>query len=196
MKQDDKHKAEKIIVHLEGTLIADIKSVRKWAANYNHKREPYKNCGGLNYSIFLLCLIGCETLGMYVFGARYHKKAEEDNNIPDVGAYIIEFIEKYFPSKNEFKKISKILADYLRHSLVHGFAPLHDNYPFDLNLVINENSIEEPIKTFEGKKLGIQLNGIAFADQVISTFKKRIKEVINNEKRGSDELVRNILQTD
>jgi hypothetical protein len=57
-------KAKKIIERLEGTLIADLKSIKITAEKRLNGVDAYKNLpGGLNFSLFLMGLIASETIG-------------------------------------------------------------------------------------------------------------------------------------
>ncbi len=134
-KNKKSRRVSKILEHLEGTLIADLRSLKVCAST---PREQNSGLGTLNYTLFLVGLIGCETLGRYVCGADLDLDKKARNRTPDVGGYINRFIEQYFPNRDQYKLISKILSDYLRHILVHGFAPRKDGYPFDLHLVISK----------------------------------------------------------
>lgn len=159
-------RASQILEHLEGTLIADLKSLKACAGT---PKEPNSGQGSLNYTLFLVALVGCETIGRYVYGADLDKK--DKNSTPDVGGYINRFIENYFPNKDHYKSISKILSDYLRHVLVHGFAPRKDGYPFDLHLVISTNDKDlPPIACEKNKRMAIKLDGISFLNKVLTAF--------------------------
>jgi hypothetical protein len=166
-----KQKASDIIDHLRGTLIADLKRVMHCATT--SKIKKYYGHGGLNYTVFLLSLIACETIGFYVYGAEHSDE--------DPGTYIIKFLEEYFPQGNNFKKIDKILADYLRHSLVHGFGHIEDSYPFDLDISVGKvKGIDEPKKHNKNNKKIIKLSGYSFAKLVIEAFEKIAYEIKQN----------------
>lgn len=174
-------RASKILVHLEGTLIADLKSLKVCAST---PKEQNSGLGALNYTLFLVGLIGCETLGRYVCGADLDKK--DHNSTPDVGGYITRFIEK-FPNKDEYKSISKILSDYLRHILVHGFAPRKDGYPFDLHLVISKEGKDLPPLALEkNNRLVIKLDGISFINKILNAFEKIKSESLTNTQLASN----------
>lgn len=126
--------------------------------------------------------MGCETLGMYSTGADLHYKCLSKNNTPDIGSYIGRFIENYFPDRDRFKKISKILSDYLRHSLVHGFAPRVDSYPFDINLYVSNGKKYLPPNSKEkDNRLTLEIDGVSFLAAIIKAFEKLKSEVGNNE---------------
>lgn len=171
----DVRHASEIFNHLEGTLIADLKSLKAYALM---KEKPQEH-GSLNYTIFLVGLVGCETLGRYVCGADLDYP--KNGNAPDVGGYITRFIENYFPSKDHYKLISKILADYLRHSLVHGFAPREDGYPFDLSLTVSKQRKNIPPFAVESKnRLSIHLDAISFINNIVSAF-ERVKQSLEKD---------------
>ena len=177
-------RASEIFEHLEGTLIADLKSLKACALTH---KEPNSGQGSLNYTIFLVALVGCETIGRYVYGADLDKKTKDST--PDVGGYINRFIEKYFPNKDHYKSISKILSDYLRHTLVHGFAPRKDGYPFDLHLVISKDGKTlPPLACEKNNRLVIKLDGISFLNKVLTAF-----ETIKRELSTDANLANNIV---
>ena len=85
-KQNKTKKASEILDHLEGTLIADIKSLKMCAIELIGCSKS--DFGHLNYTTLLVGLVGCETLGMYVNGADLHYKLVDSNKTQDVGSYI------------------------------------------------------------------------------------------------------------
>ena len=167
VKTKDTRRASEIVKHLEGTLIADLKSLKMQALTTN--KPP--GLGSLNYTIFLVGLVGCETIGRYVCGADLDQP--KNGTMPDPGGYITRFIEGYFPSKDQYKSISKILADYLRHILVHGFAPREDGYPFDLHLTVSTQGHNiPPLAVESNNRLAIQLDAISFANKIVAAFEQ------------------------
>lgn len=161
----DTWRASEIIKHLEGTLIADLKSLKAQALT----TDKPSGHGSLNYTIFLVGLVGCETIGRYVCGADLDQK--RNANVSDPGGYITRFIEKYFPARDNYKSISKILADYLRHVLVHGFAPREDGYPFDLHLTVSRQGHDiPPLAVEKNNRLAIQLDAISFVNKIVTAF--------------------------
>lgn len=177
-------RASEIFEHLEGTLIADLKSLKACALT---PKEPNVGQGSLNCTLFLLALVGCETIGRYVYGADLDKK--NNNSTPDVGGYINRFIENYFPNKDHYKSISKILSDYLRHILVHGFAPRKDGYPFDLHLVISKDGRNlPPLACEKNNRLVIKLDGISFLNKVLTAF-EAIKSKLSKDAKLASTIV-------
>lgn len=192
-KKDSKPtiEAQNILSHIEGTLIADLKSLKTLAVKLKKDPNLVENGGSLNYLIFLVGLVGCETLGNYAYGADLHKSSKE-NTIPDIGGYINRFIENYFPQGDPFKKISKIMSDYLRHILIHGYAPRKDGYPFQLSLVVSNGNNDYPPLAFESNKiLGIQIDAISFLDRILKAFTK-----LKKDSESSIELIKKIIEAE
>jgi len=185
----DENIADKILNKLEGTIIADLNSLVTWAEEFNEKPKSNSGIGGLNFTLFLVSLIACETFGYFVDGAKLHKNASENEPI-DTGQYTMDFIQQYFERDSYFKKLKKVLADWLRNYLVHGFGSLdeHDNY--DISLTISRD-ISQVAVGKEGKKKIIKLNSIAFTHQTIKAFTKMKKKV---QKRSDVSLINNIAE--
>lgn len=182
-KNKDARRASEILKHVEGTLIADLNSLKAQALTTN---KPPAH-GSLNYTLFLVGLVGCETMGRYVCGADLDQP--RNGSVADPGGYITRFIEKYFPNKDQHKLISKVLADYLRHTLVHGFAPREDGYPFDLQLVVSTQGRDIPPQAVERNgRLTIRLDAISFIDKVVTAF-GQVKRGLNVDNK----LVQNIV---
>ena len=182
-KNKDSRRASEILSHVEGTLIADLNSLKAQALIPS---KPPAH-GSLNYTLFLVGLVGCETMGRYVCGADLDQP--ENCSVPDPGGYITRFIEKYFPSKDQYKLISKILADYLRHTLVHGFAPREDGYPFDLQLVVSTQARDiPPLAVEKNGRLAICLDAISFVNKIITAF-EQVKRGLDKDNK----LVQNII---
>jgi hypothetical protein len=126
----------------------------------------------------LLSLISCETFGYFAEGAKLHNKISENGPI-DTGEYIMDFIQQYFDRDSYFKKLKKVLADWLRNYLVHGFGSLDEHEDYDISLFISKDSRKQIIVGRENKKKVIKLNSIAAAQQTISAFfelKRKVKE--------------------
>lgn len=206
--------AKKVIKSLKGTLIADLFTMKTWAENYHDlkSKESFKECGGLNYSLFLLCLIACETLGFYLMGACFHKEKKKENwfgrfwgclrnlghrskkeHLPEIGKYTMNFLQEGgFPPESYFKKLRSVLARYLRDTLVHGFGSLTylDDH-IDLGLFIKNNNMDA-ILDEENKK--IKLNGVSFANQIINVFERKIESEINSNSKKAEEIAGNIIK--
>jgi hypothetical protein len=167
--------ADSILNKLEGTIIADLKSLVACAEKFNKKTKSDSSFGGLNFTLFLVSLIACETFGYFLDGAKLHKNVSENEHI-DTGQYTMDFIQQYFERDSYFKKLKKVLANWLRNYLVHGFGSLdvHDNY--DISLFISKDIIQVAVGK-EGEKKIIKLNSIAVARQTIIAFLKMKKIV-------------------
>lgn len=113
-----RNKATRILANVDGTLLADIRAMRHWATA---EMPATAQLGRLNFALMAISLIGCERLGFLANGAASLRKTGCREQV-DPGRYIIEFIGGYFPRRHPFKRIAKILADGMRHELVHGFG--------------------------------------------------------------------------
>jgi len=132
----NQNEARRLLQALEGTAISDLRACIKWSSEYPvGEGSPY---GGLNFTLCLLSLVVCEALGYYITGARRHKEATQCNQV-DTGAYIMEFVQRFFCRDSYFKKLRKVLADFLRHALVHGFGSGSSNLPFNIGLFIDKD---------------------------------------------------------
>jgi hypothetical protein len=89
--------AIKVVDRLEGTLLADLTSLVEWAGDYERRQGKRPGHGGLNFTLSLLALVGCETLGFFTTGASQHRKRTFRSTQPDLGTYIMEFIRDFFP---------------------------------------------------------------------------------------------------
>ena len=140
--------------------------MRHWAT---FDKELSPGMGRLNFALMAVSLIGCEHLGFLASGGARHRKGGSEHEV-DPGGYIIDFICEYFPRKDPFKKIAKILADALRHELVHGFGGRKSSAPFELGLYVSP----ETARTYEvreGRRLPmLAVNVVAFADGVLKAF--------------------------
>jgi len=175
---------------LEGTVVKDLKSLLQWARSYNQNYRKGAIFGGLNFTLCLVSLVACEVCGFYMSGANQHRRAKCPNRV-DPGSYSIQFIERYFPHGSYFKKLSKVLADFVRHDLVHGFGSGNPNVSFKIGLFIDSdprNQIKGGMK--RGKKF-LALNNIALAEHTIAAIESMKRTVIS----GRDlNLVSNIVR--
>ena len=168
---------------LEGTLIADLKSLIAWAEDFHNKSDNEESYGGLNFTLFILSLIACETFGYYSEGAKYHKKRGKCKSV-GTGSYIMDFIQNYFERDSYLKKLKKVLANWLRNYLVHGFGSLDEHNKYDIALFISTDSKIQICVDNKGEKKTIKLNSIAAARQTISAF-SRLKGKVKEEKDAS-----------
>lgn len=174
----NQYEAKKLLQELEGTAIADLRTCMKCSSEYAiGAADP---CGGLNFTLCLLSLVVCEVLGYYITGARRHKEATQCNQVY-TGTYIMEFVQKFFRRDSYFKRLCKVLADFLRHVLVHGFGSGSANVPFRIGLFICEDETNQIIASYESNKKMLKLNSIALAAQTIQAFNK-LKQTVDEGK--------------
>ena len=182
--------AMNLIDKLEGTVITDLRSLLDWSENYQSKNKQGSQFGGLNFTLCILSLVACEVFGFYITGASKHEQSDSDDQT-DTGYYIMEFLKQFFPSDSYFKKLKKVLADFLRNDLVHVFGSANLSIPFEIELFINSDVGNQIISSSDGKKKTLKLNSIALAHHTIEAFNKLKKEV----NRGTDtSLCDNILE--
>ena len=98
----------------------------KWASEFDSIPDKSPDLGALNFALMLVALIGCEALGFYTEGAHRHLQAVRDEcpRLPDPGTYLMQVIQYHLPRGSIYKHLDKVLADELRHDLVHGFGSL------------------------------------------------------------------------
>ena len=166
----DQTEAIKVVDRLEGTLVSDLNSLVECAGDFERRRGRRPGHGGLNFTLSLLALVGCETLGFYTTGASQHRKRTPRRAQPDLGTYIMAFIRDFFPQESLFRKLEKVLADFLRHDLVHGFGSANPSVPFELGLFISKETSKQVMPGYsDGKKL-LKVNSIALARDTIAAF--------------------------
>lgn len=186
----DHSEAMELVNRLEGTVIADLKSLVEWAGNFDQTQAIGTPLGGLNFTLSLVSLVACEAFGFFATGAAQHQPATPCER-PDPGMYMMEFIRRFFPKGSYFRKLEKVLADFLRHDLVHGFGSSNPNVPFELGIFISKdtsNRLKAGCK--EGKKL-LKINAIALAQDTIDAFYTLMERV----RQGKDtKLLANVLQ--
>jgi hypothetical protein len=165
----DQIEAMKLLDRLEGTLVADLNSLIEWANDFDRRRRKGPKLGGLNFTLGLLALVGCETLGFFTSGAARHRKQPAQAQ-PDLGTYIMGFIQDYFPRASPFRKLEKVLADFLRHDLVHGFGCANPAVPFDVGLFISKETNKRVLPGYSDGKRLLKLNSLALARDTIAAF--------------------------
>jgi hypothetical protein len=187
----DKEQARSILTLLEGTVITDLRSLIEEAKDHSvGASSSSPKLGGLNFTLPLLALVACETFGFYLTGAKQHQKTNFCGH-PDTGTYITEFIQRYFTPNSFFKKLNKVLSDFLRHDLVHGFGSANPNHPFQIGLFINSNmGLQIQARENNGKRM-LSLNSMALAQQTIEAFYKFKSDV---DKAGDSTLWGNIVR--
>ncbi len=172
----DKTEAMKLVDRLEGTLVADLKSLVQWAGDFDLRRRKQQGLGGLNFTLSLLSLVGCETLGFFTTGAAQHQRRNPRAQ-QDLGTYIMAFIRDFFPPGSQFRKLEKVLADFLRHDLVHGFGCANPMVPFDLSLFIRKETSKRVVPGYSDGKKQLKINAIALARDTMSAFYKLKQKV-------------------
>lgn len=110
-----KEKTVKVIARLEGTLIADLKSLKIIAEERSESASLQEKLpGAFNFLLLITGLIACETLGYFI--SKESKEGRSENNI------------KYFVKSKHFKESSFKKSNYLntlaslRTNLVHVFG--------------------------------------------------------------------------
>lgn len=188
--------ATSVFESLRNLIVPDLSAMRKWAAEFNQRIDKTDGLGALNFALTLNTLIACEALGFLISGASAHQKAVAGGKQkkhhrcfpivlqkllrsafswdrlrwPDVGTYITITIAEHFPKDSVFKHLDKILADYLRHSLVHGFGTHQDQCEFEVTVGIESAAdVGAGINEEDGRQMLI-VNAIALVDATIQAF--------------------------
>src|SRR5208337_2711288 len=89
--------AMRLMKRLEGTVIADLRSLLEWARAFDDRHGPQTQLGGFNFTLALLSLVACEVYGFYLTGAKKHRSIASPAQA-DTGYYTMEFIQRYFPN--------------------------------------------------------------------------------------------------
>ena len=156
-------RARRAIAKLRRTIVPDLRTMQEWAKGFDAAARKSPELGALNFALMMVALVGCEALGFWTMGASAHRKARQPHTA-DVGCYIIDVIDRFFPPASRFRKVSKILADYVRHDLVHGFGVRRTKLRFDAAIKVRPDS--HPPVRFQGRHL-LVLDAVAFADDFI-----------------------------
>lgn len=159
-------RAQRAIAKLQRTIVPDLRTMQAWAKKFDVAPRKSPELGALNFALMMVTLVGCEALGFWTMGASAHRKAGQ-RHTADVGCYIVDVIDRFFPQSSRFRKVSKILADYVRHDLVHGFGVRRTKLRFDTAIKVRPNSY--PAVRFQGRQLLI-VDAVAFADDFIMAF--------------------------
>ena len=166
-------KSKKVIERLEGTLIADLKTIMVTAEKRHNGDDAFKALpGGLNFSLFLMGLIAAETIGYLITKDSVSGRSDEN---------IRNFIKSHHFNGNSYKKenyLNKLVS--LRTNLAHvfGMTDLKLGSVSD-NLSLRVGSIDDHELRRNGEK--VELNGIKFVDCVVSAFESIKSEVLSNE---------------
>lgn len=176
-------KANTIIERLEGTLIADLKSIKITAENRLNGVDAYKSLpGGLNFSLFLMGLIASETVGYFI--SKETDAGRSESNI------------RYFISSQHFKCTSYQKEYYLnilislRTNLAHVFGMTElklESISDDIDLCVGGSQKPE-VLSGPGN---VKLNGIKFVDCVIDAFESIKAEVLNNKVSNISTIISN-----
>jgi len=157
--------------------LQDLTAMRLWAEGFDSLKDKPVGAGALNYSLAMMSLVACESLGFLVSGGMKNRprpatkdRRRRRDRWPDVGTYITQVITTYFPPGSSFRHIDKLLADFLRHGLVHGFG----SRTYDTNFVIRV--MVAPRDAFDAtmpvSRIGpfLDINAVALADDTIQAF--------------------------
>ena len=145
-------KAKIIIERLEGTLIADLKSIKITAENRLNGIDAYKNLpGGLNFALYLIGLIASETIGYFINEGSDTGRSEQN---------IRSFISSDFFKGTSYKKdkyLNTLVS--LRTNLAHVFGMTDfklESISNNLSLCVGFSNTHEVLSS--GEK--VKLNGI------------------------------------
>lgn len=167
--------AQRVLRDLDGTLCRDLRTLMKWAGEFGERKandQTLSDLGALNFTLMMVALVGCETLGFYTEGAAKHVAAirEKETRLPDPGIYLMAFVQRYFPKGSMFKKLVKVLADELRHDLVHGFGSLGRQPGVRLAIAVKaDTAVDLRVAQRRGKPT-LAINAIAFAAAFLAAF--------------------------
>lgn len=166
-----KEKTIKVINRLEGTLIADLKSLKIIAEARSESTLLQELLpGGFNFLLLITGLIACETLGYFITKASHEGRSEE--NI------------RYFVLSKYFKQSAFRKTDYLdtlaslRTNLAHVFGMTDlgmDCINADIGLSVGGSRMPEILK----EPGAVKINGVKFLELVIDGFESIKTEAIN-----------------
>jgi len=172
-------KAKKVLDRLEGTLIADLKSLKIIAEDRSGSSSlKEKLPGAFNYLLFITGLIASETLGYFINKDSHEGRTEE--NI------------KYFILSNYFKQCAFKKNNYLdtlvslRTNLVHVFGMTDlamENINTALGLCVGGS--KEPELKQDTNTNTVKLNGIKFLELVIDGFDSIKSEVMKGNENSA-----------
>jgi hypothetical protein len=162
--------ALKVIDRLEGTLIADLKSLKIIAEERSQSTSLQEKLpGGFNFLLHIAALISCETLGYFI-----KKDSQEGRSEENIKYFVLS---KYF-KESAYKKNDHLnTLTSLRTNLAHVFGMTDlklDRVTSDIALCVGGSKKPEIIR-----ELGIiKFNGVKFAEMVIDGF-EAIKAEVN-----------------
>lgn len=182
MNSLSKEKALKVIERLEGTLIADLKSLKIIAEERERDKLLQEQLpGAFNFTVFLTGLVACETLG-YLINAK-SRAVDTKNNIEHLLSR--SYCESSAFNKKNYKDALVSLRTKLAH--VYGMTGLRTHeVDKDLILCVGGSSYPEIISSQKTAKL----NGIKFIELIVKAFES-IKSEVSTGNDGSD-IVRSI----
>jgi hypothetical protein len=161
--------ARRAITKLRRTIVPDLLTMRKWAAAFDAHPQDTAGLGALNFALMMVALVGCEALGYWTMGAAAHQRAKSPESA-DVGCYIMDVVERFFPAGSQFRRVSKVLADYVRHDLVHGFGVRPSKSRFEVALNVRPESGSAVRFRRDGRRQVLVLDSVAFAGDLIAAF--------------------------
>lgn len=161
--------ARRAIAKLRRTIVPDLLTMRKWATEYDAHPQDKAGLGALNFALMMMALVGCEALGFWTMGAAAHRKAKLPESA-DVGCYITDVVERFFPAGSQFRRVSKVLADYVRHDLVHGFGVRPSKSRFEVALKVRHDSGSAVRFRRDGRRQLLVLDAVAFTDDLVAAF--------------------------
>lgn len=153
------------IDNLLGTVGADLNTLRRETRRLLGA-EPEPEVGHLNFALSLVSLVACEAAGFFLTGGS--KEQRKSGWGADSGAYIIQFIERFFPAQSQFRRVAKILADDFRHELVHGFGSRNPERPFELDVFVADSPVPAVEPRRDAKALAI--NALLLADETAAAL--------------------------
>ncbi len=188
----DRQMAHRAFGRLRGLIVQDLKAMQNWAVTFDARTEKPPDVGALNFALAMTALVGCEALGFLLCGGSAHQKAQaspkpvgivakklcrtimrrcaSSHRWPDVGGYISETIKQAFPKGSAFKHLDKILSDYLRHALVHGFGSDQRGTDFDVSLIVRPADVFQADIDESKKPPVLRVNSVALAEDTIKAF--------------------------
>ena len=168
-----KEKTVKVIDRLEGTLIADLKSLKIIAEERSESPSLQEKLpGAFNFLLLITGLIACETLGYFI-------NTESKESIEGQSGKNI----KYFVKSKHFKQSAFKKSNYLntlaslRTNLVHVFGMTDfnmDGINTDIGLSVGGSKKQDILQ-----ETGVvKINGVKFLELVIDGFESIKSEVM------------------
>jgi hypothetical protein len=186
----DRMMALQVFARLRGPIMQDLAAMRTWAAGFDAQVKKPDGVGALNYTLAMTALVGCEALGFLLSGGSADRKnrrpkspagvmsrilrtivpcLRSSQRRPDVGRYISETIKEAFPTSSKFKHLDRILSDYLRHALIHGFGSHRREASFDVHMIVSADAPSVDVLDTGGRP-ALVVNSVALADETMLAF--------------------------